>query len=60
MLRNILKKTPDKKSAVMFFGLFLAISLVSLLLSWRIPTILLIVVAGLMGYALFSRKEAVK
>jgi len=44
----------------MFFGLFLAISLVSLLLSWRIPTILLIVVAGLMGYALFSRKEAVK
>jgi len=60
MLRNILKKTPDKKSAVMFFGLFLAISLVSLLLSWRIPTILLILAAGLMGYALFSLKGAVK
>ena len=44
----------------MFFGLFLAISLVSLLLSWRIPTILLILAAGLMGYALFSRKGAVK
>ena len=60
MLPKILKKTPDKKSAVMFFGLFLAISLVSLLLSWRIPTILLILAAGLMGYALLSRKGAVK
>ena len=60
MLRNILKKMPDKKSAAMFFSLFLMISLVSLLLSWRIPTILLILAAGLMGYVLFSRKGAVK
>ena len=60
MLRNILKKMPDKKSAAMFFSLFLMISLVSLLLSWHIPTILLILAAGLMGYVLFSRKGAAK
>lgn len=60
MLQNILKKTPDKKTSAAFFGLFLALSLVSLLLSWHIPTILLILVSGLVGYALFSGKEAVK
>ena len=60
MLRNILKKTPDRKAAVWFFALFLAVSLVSLLLSWHIPAVCLILAAGLAGYALFSVREAAK
>ncbi len=60
MLRNILKKTPDKKSALIFFGAFMTLTLCSLLLAWRIPTILMILVSGTMGYALFSRKGAAK
>ncbi len=60
MLRNILNKTPDKKSALIFFGVFLTLTLCSLLLAWRIPTILMILVSGTMGYALFSRKGAIK
>ena len=60
MLRNILKKTPDKKSALIFFGIFLTLTLCSLLLAWRIPTILMILASGAMGYALFSRKGAAK
>ena len=60
MLRSILKKTPDKKTALIFFGIFLTLTLCSLLLAWRIPTILMILVSGAMGYALFSRKGAAK
>ncbi len=60
MLRNILKKTPDRKAAVWFFTLFLAVSLASLLLSWHIPAVCLILAAGLAGYALFSGREAAK
>ena len=60
MFRNILKKTPDRKTAVGFFLFFLALALCSLLLAWHIPTILMILSAGLLGYALFSRKEAAK
>lgn len=60
MLRNILKKTPDKNAALIFFGLFLTLTLCSLLLAWRIPTILMILVSGMLGYALFSRKGAAK
>jgi chromate transporter len=60
MLRNILKKTPDKKTALIFFGAFLTLTLCSLLLAWRIPTILMILASGVMGYALFSRKGAAK
>ncbi len=60
MMKNILKKTPDRKSAAAFFGVFLVISLSSMLLSLRIPTVALILVSGAMGYALFSRKGASK
>ncbi len=60
MLRNILKKTPDKKTALIFFGAFLTLTLCSLLLAWRVPTILMILASGVMGYALFSRKGAAK
>lgn len=60
MLRNILNKSPDKKAAVIFFAAFLSLSLASLLLSWHIPTIFLILVSGLMGYMLFSRKGMAK
>ena len=60
MLRSILKKTPDKKTALIFFGIFLTLTLCSLLLAWRIPTILMILASGAMGYALFSRKGAAK
>ena len=60
MLRNILKKTPDKKAALTFFGAFLTLTLCSLLLAWRVPTVLMILVSGAMGYALFSRKGAAK
>ena len=60
MFRNILKKTPDKKSAVGFFAFFLALTLCSLLLAWHIPVILMILTAGIMGCVLFSRKGAAK
>lgn len=60
MLRNILKKMQDKKTALIFFGVFLTLTLCSLLLAWRIPTILMILASGVMGYALFSRKGAAK
>ncbi|MBQ8137407.1 MAG: chromate transporter [Clostridia bacterium] len=60
MLRSILKKTPDKKTVLIFFGIFLTLTLFSLLLAWRIPTILMILASGAMGYEPFSRKRAAK
>ena len=48
------------RSALIFFGIFLTLTLCSLLLAWRIPTVLMILVSGMMGYALFSRKGAAK
>ena len=57
MLMNLLKKSPDKRASVLFFVLFLAVSLASALLAWHVPVIALILAAGLLGFALFSRKE---
>ena len=58
MLKTILRKTPDKKAALVFFCVFFAVSLCSLLFAWQIPTVLLIIVSGATGYLYFSRKGA--
>ena len=60
IISAFLKKTPHKKSAIGFFAFFLILTLCSLLLAWHIPTILMILAAGIMGYILFSRKGAAK
>ncbi len=60
MLQTILKKTPDKKLSCAFFAFFLAVSLTSMLLSFTLPTYLLIPAAGLMSYALLSGRRAAK
>lgn len=57
MIKRILGKSPDKQSSILLFVLFLSVSMASMLLSWHIPTIFLILLSGLMGVALFSRKE---
>ncbi len=60
MLKNILRKTPDKRSAWAFFAIYLFIMLLSLFMSLKIPTVLLILTAALAGYLVFSRKGATK
>ncbi len=60
MFRNFLKKASDRKGAVGFFVFFLVLTLCSLLLAWHIPTILMILAAGVMGCALYSGKGAAK
>ena len=58
LLKNALRTTSSRPAAIAIFAAFTAVSLASMLFSWQVPTIALIAVSGLMGIALFGRKEA--
>lgn len=62
MVRQLMKKTPNKKHSIAFIALFFAVTFFVNIFGVHLSTIWLILVAGLTGFFLYGlpRKEAAK